>query len=238
MSPAQARTARCGGGTETTARSEKSRFFRTDHGACLPPAERARPDASFAAGPRRTVGLDDAPLPGLSEGSCHVRSPRFQVPGSAGSASGTAWEAEDAGLPASQAGTRDWWFQLAAMPPEPAATAAVVSWVSDPVGADPVADDLRQAVGQDVQVVLVGADGLVERVRRRVVLDQHVAEQCERTVPSDRELADRAAARVVGVGKAARGGQRSRVERPDRARYRAQPAASAAPVLAANACPG
>src|SRR5262249_22931483 len=45
-----------------------------------------------------------------------------------------------------------------------------------PVVADTVADDLRQAVGQDVQVVLAGADGFVERVGGRVVLDQRAAE--------------------------------------------------------------
>ena len=32
-----------------------------------------------------------------------------------------------------------------------------------PVGADPVADDLRQALDQDVQVVPVGADALLVR---------------------------------------------------------------------------
>jgi hypothetical protein len=45
-----------------------------------------------------------------------------------------------------------------------------------PVGADPVADDLGQAVGQNVRVVLVGADALLVRRRLRVVLDQCAAE--------------------------------------------------------------
>jgi Bacterial regulatory proteins, luxR family len=53
-----------------------------------------------------------------------------------------------------------------------------------PVAPYPVADDLRQAVGHDVQVFLVGTNGLVERVRRPVVLDQQVAEQGERIVQS------------------------------------------------------
>src|SRR5260221_3859460 len=44
------------------------------------------------------------------------------------------------------------------------------------VAADLVNDDLRHAVGQDVQVMLADADALVERVRCGVVLDQGAAE--------------------------------------------------------------
>lgn len=71
--------------------------------------------------------------------------------------------------------------------------------------ADPVAHDLRQATRQDVQVVLAGADAFVERVRRRVVLDQRAAEEGERAIGCDRILADRAAACVAGVGVASCG---------------------------------
>jgi hypothetical protein len=78
------------------------------------------------------------------------------------------------------------------------------------VSADLVADDLRQAVGHDVQVVLVGADAFVERVRGWVVLDQGAAERGERAVGRDGVLADRAAVGVGGVGEAARGGQPAR----------------------------
>ena len=72
-----------------------------------------------------------------------------------------------------------------------------------PVGADPVADDLRQAVGRDVQVVLAGADALVQRVRGRVVLDQRAAQRGEGTAGRDGVAADGAAARVGGEREAA-----------------------------------
>src|SRR5215469_2473929 len=76
-----------------------------------------------------------------------------------------------------------------------------------PVVPDPVADNLRQAVGQDVQVGLAGADGFVERVRGWVVLDQRAAEGGEGAVRCDGVAANRAAARVRGVGEAPGGGQ-------------------------------
>src|SRR5215470_10610966 len=72
---------------------------------------------------------------------------------------------------------------------------------------DPVADNLRQAVGQDIQVGLAGADGFVERVRGCVVLDQHAAERGEGAVRCDGVAANRAAARVRGIGEAHGGGQ-------------------------------
>jgi hypothetical protein len=70
-----------------------------------------------------------------------------------------------------------------------------------PAGADLVADDLRQAACQDVQVVLAAADALVKRLCGRVVLDQCAAEGGKGAVGRDGAAADRAAARVRRVAK-------------------------------------